>query len=415
MQCKSCGATLPSGARNCPACGTAVSNSNPFEKTYLSSPGTQSEEILPAAPYPPGSFQEMASPPPMSRPDSPYQANSYTPGASPTPIPHSYEQASYSPSPQQQPLYPVPQQQFPSYPSSPPLPPPVQPQKTPRGRGLSRGMMILLIVLALLMMSGFGLIYYSTIYHPNQLHMQATATAQTLLTREAQGTATANTEATGTAVAIANATATAQAQATANVIATTTALQNIYTSATNGSPALQDSLSANTGSNWEEDQAQGGGGCAFTGGAYHASIDQKGFYFACAAQNTNFSNFAYQVQMTITKGDAGGVFFRGNRSASKFYLLSIARDGTYDLFVSKDQNHSTDLSFGNSSAIKQSLGQANLITVILRGNNIYFYVNKQYAGSVSDSTYKSGQIGVFVDAHTTATDVAFTNAQVWKL
>ncbi|HCP75134.1 MAG TPA: hypothetical protein DIU08_10885, partial [Ktedonobacter sp.] len=207
----------------------------------------------------------------------------------------------------------------------------------------------------------------------------------------------------------------AQAQATANVIATTTALQNIYTSATNGSPALHDSLSANTGSNWEEDQAQGGGGCAFTGGAYHASIDQKGFYFACAAQNTNFSNFAYQVQMTITKGDAGGVFFRGNRSASKFYLLSFARDGTYDLFVSKDQNHSTDLSFGNSSAIKQSLGQANLITVILRGNTIYFYVNKQYAGSVNDSTYKSGQIGVFVDAHTTATDVAFTNAQVWKL
>ena len=173
-------------------------------------------------------------------------------------------------------------------------------------------MTILLIVLALLIMfSGFGLIYYSTVYHPNQLHMQATATVQTQQTRVAQSTATANAQATGTAVAIANATATAQAQATANAVATATALQNIYNSATQGGPVLNDSLSSNTGSNWEEDQAQGGGGCAFTGGAYHASIDQKGFYFACAAQNTNFTNFAYQVQMTITKGDAGRISFMG--------------------------------------------------------------------------------------------------------
>jgi hypothetical protein len=411
MQCNSCGTELPPEARNCPNCGTAVFASSPFEKTAFSSPGTPPESTLPTA-YPPGSFQEMASPPPQPQPEKPFQANSYPyiPGTQATPPPDPYGQPGRYPPPQP-PLYPG--SQRPPYPA----PPPVQPQGTPRGRrGLSRGMMILLIVLALLvMLSGFGLIFYSTVYHPNQLHMQATATAQTQQTIVAQTTATANTQATGTAVAISNATATAQAQATANVIATATALQNVYTSATQGTPVLNDSLSFNTGSNWEEDQAQGGGGCAFSGGAYHASIDQKGFYFACAAQNTSFSNFAYQVQMTITKGDAGGVFFRGNRSASQFYLLSIARDGTFDLFVSKDQNHSSDLNFGNSSAIKKSSGQANLISVVVRGNSIYFYINKQNAGSVNDSTYKGGQIGVFVDARTTATEVAFNNAQVWKL
>ena len=412
MQCNSCGSELPPKALNCPNCGTAVFASSPFEKTALSSPGTQPENSPTAAFYPTGSFQEMASPPPQIQPDKPFQANPYpyTPGTPATPLPGPYGQPGGYPPPQQ-PLYPGPQQ--PPYPA----PPPVQPQRTPRGRrGLSRGMTILLIALALLvMLSGLGLIFYSAVYHPNQLHMQATATAQTQQTIVAQTTATANTQATGTAVAVSNATATAQAQATANVIATATALQNIYTSATKGTPALNDSLSFNTGSNWEVDQAQGGGGCAFSGGAYHASIDQKGFYFACSAQNTSFSNFAYQVQMTITKGDAGGVFFRGNRTASQFYLLSIARDGTFDLFVSKDQNHNSDLNFGNSSAIKKSTGQANLITVVVRGNSIYFYINKQYAGSVNDSTYKGGQVGVFVDARTTATDVAFNNAQVWKL
>ena len=386
MQCSSCGTTLPPGARNCPACGAAVFASNPTEQTFISLPGSQPESASPASTSP------------------------YPPGQPAAPLPNPYGQPGYPPAPQP-PLYLG--SQLPQY-TPPPLPP-TQPQKARRG-GLSRGVTILLIVLALLIMfSGFGLIYYSTVYHPNQLHMQATATVQTQQTRVAQSTATANAQATGTAVAIANATATAQAQATANAVATATALQNIYNSATQGGPVLNDSLSSNTGSNWEEDQAQGGGGCAFTGGAYHASIDQKGFYFACAAQNTNFTNFAYQVQMTITKGDAGGIFFHGNRSAFHFYLLSIAQDGTFDLFVSKDQNHSSDLLPGNSPAIKKGLGQTNLVTVVVRGNTIYFYVNKQYAGSVIDSTFTSGQIGVFVDARTTATDVAFKNAQAWKL
>jgi hypothetical protein len=210
-------------------------------------------------------------------------------------------------------------------------------------------MTILLAILALLIMSsGFGLIYYSTVYHPNQLHMQATSTAQTLQTREARATAVANAQATGTAVAIANATATAQAQATAAAVATATALQNIYTSATSGTPALNDSLASNTGSSWDEDLAQGGGGCGFSGGAYHASLDSKGFYFPCVAENTNFGNFAFQVRMTIVSGDAGGLVFRSDRANFKLYLLVFNRDGTYTLLVSKDRTHNSALAYGNS-------------------------------------------------------------------
>jgi eukaryotic-like serine/threonine-protein kinase len=119
--------------------------------------------------------------------------------------------------------------------------------------------------------------------------------------------------------------------------------------------------------------------------------------------------------MTVTAGNAGGVFFRGNRSASQFYLLGFGSDGTFDLFLSKSQNGGKDLNFGSSPAIKKGAGQTNLVTVVARGSNIYFYVNKQYAGSVNDNTYKSGQIGVFADSHTTATNVAFKNVQVWKL
>jgi len=265
------------------------------------------------------------------------------------------------------------------------------------------------------MASGFSLIYYTTVYHPNQLHAQATATAQTVQTRIARATATANAQSTGTAVAITNATATANAQATANVVGTVTALQSIYTQATSGNPTINSSLSGNTGNNWDIDQAQGGGGCAFTGGSYHASLYSKGFYFPCIAQNTNFSNFAFQVQMNITRGDYGGLVFRANSAAVKFYNFRVGQDGSYNLFVSQDSTHGNDLLFGNSPAIKKNAGQTNLLTVIARGSNIYFYVNKQYVGSISDGTYKSGQIGFFAEDHTNPTDVAFSNLQVWQL
>src|SRR6266487_3833668 len=278
------------------------------------------------------------------------------------------------------------------------LPPAVQQQPAQHAGGLSRRMLISLIVLALLsMVSGIGLIYYSTVYHPTQLHAQSTATTQALQTREAQGLATA------------------KAQATAEVQATATVLQNIYTLATSGSPTLSDSLAGNSGSGWDEDQAQGGGGCGFTSGAYHASLYSKGFYFPCFAQNTNFSNLAYQVQMTITRGDYGGLIFRANSKATKFYVFRLESDGIYDLFVSQDNNHTTELSYGNSPAIHKYAGHSNLLTVVARGSNMYLYINKQYVSTVSDDSYKSGQIGVFAEDHTHPTDVAFSNVQVWKL
>jgi Domain of Unknown Function (DUF1080) len=278
-------------------------------------------------------------------------------------------------------------------------------------------MLIAVIAAALLIMfSGFGLIYYSTIYHPAQLHMQTTATAQTILTQDARATALARAQATGTAVAYANATSTALAVATANAAATATALQHTYTTATGGTPALNDSLAFNTANGWDEDEAQGGaGGCAFTNGAYHASLARKGYYFTCIAENTNFSNFAFQVQMSIVRGDGGGLIFRANGITTKFYQLIIEHDGTYVIAATQDQTHSTEIGYGQSSTFKRSRGQNNLLTLIARGTHISFYVNKQFAGGISDGTYKSGQIGFMVDSHTGSTDVAFQNAQVWKL
>lgn len=375
MQCQSCDALLPSHAKHCPYCGVRVVEA-------ASSPVVQSDDRERLADVHPCTAASLATSAPQSyeqvayKPPEPAQASSYTPRIVIYPV-------RVSPSPARW-----------------------------QGKGMSRGLMLILVVLALVIIaSGVGLIYYSTVYRPNQLHMQATSTVQAIQTQHARGTATAESQVTATA----KATATVQAQATANAQATVTALQNIYTSATKGTPVLDDSLASNSGSGWDEDIAVGGGGCAFSSGSYHASLYKAGFYFPCIARNTNFGNFAFQVQMTIIKGDNGGLIFRGDGSTTKFYAFRVDTNGVYDLFSTQDSNHSTELAYGNSFSFKKSAGQANLLTIIARNSSIYFYINKQYVGNIADSTYQSGQIGFLAEDRTNPTDISFNNAQVWKL
>jgi hypothetical protein len=311
----------------------------------------------------------------------------------------------------QSPQYAAPQ----SYPQLQPQP--VLPGVPTRRRGPSPLIITLVIVLALVLIGGGSLLAYTTVIQPNQIHAQATATAVSQLTSTAQTNATANAQTTGTAVAQANATATVIAQGTQQANATATALQNIYTSATSGAPILNDPLTQQDNNNWEVDSKNGGGGCAFTGEAYHATMPQTGFFAPCYAQSSNFSNFAFQVQMNIITGDRGGVIFRADSVNYKLYLFRIAQDGSYNLFLYVDNNgsHARSLLQGNSPLIRTGRNQNNTLTVIARNASIYFYVNQQYLASISDNTYSSGAIGVFGDDQSNPTDVAFTNLKVWTL
>jgi hypothetical protein len=263
--------------------------------------------------------------------------------------------------------------------------------------------------------SGFWLIYYTTVSHPAQLRVQATATIQARSTTEANVAGTAAAQTTGTAVAQAKIAATAVAQQTAQAQATATAFQNLYTKSTAGAPDLDSTLSAQDGANWDVYDAVGGGGCAFSGGSLHASVMQKNYYVPCFASNSNYSNMAFQAQMTIVSGSEGGLIFRGNQTTSQFYIFRVSQDGSYSLYVSKDDKTSTAIVDDSSTAIKKGVGQTNLVTVIAKGSNIYLYINKHYVGSVSDTSYTGGKIGIFGSNSSNATDVAFNNVQVWPL
>jgi hypothetical protein len=283
------------------------------------------------------------------------------------------------------------------------------PQKTfiHRLSQLSKPKFMALMGLTLLVVSSIG---FFSLVHANQvaiIHANATTTANANAT-------TAAVDASSTAVL---STATVMALTpTVNATATVTGLQNAYYNARHRPPALDDPLHDNSKSNsWEEAiNTSGGGTCAFKGGAYHVSESDPNYFQYCTA-GPSFSNFVFEVQMKIIKGNAGGVIFRADTSGNDFYGFYVGQDASYGLFFCADNNCKHSIIDSSSPAIILGLNQTNLIALIAQGSAIGLYVNHQLIDSEDDNTYSSGRIGVIAYPIGNPTEVVYSNAKVWTV
>jgi serine/threonine protein kinase len=279
-------------------------------------------------------------------------------------------------------------------------------QKSSRAQGFWGGKTIPLVGLVLLVLvASIGFYYLQGINHP------ASNNADTIATVQARD---------ATAFA---ATSTAQAHNSTPAAATPT---NVPTTNTNNYPptsatlVLNDPLSANGSEyNWTENNSSSGV-CSFTGGAYNVSSPITPLYHACAALNTNFSNFAYEVEMTIISGNCGALIFRSDITVKHYYFFRICHNGSYDLLVYAGSGYAVqtlvqcDASCSNPR-IHTGLNQPNVVAVVANNDSISLYVNHQFITSVLDNTYSQGQIGVAADNDNSPTTVVFRNAKVWTL
>jgi hypothetical protein len=261
--------------------------------------------------------------------------------------------------------------------------PPTQPPPPPKRSTNRMGIIIGVVILVLILLAGGILALLLTSAARNSaLQAQATATAH------------------------------ANATATANAIAAT---RDPYTH--QGTLAFSDPLSEdNQGHSWSTDAPN----CVFEGGAYHvvAPDARYGDYCMTNSTGTDLSNFVFEVQMQIIKGDGGGVDFRaGSLSTSNnYYDFYLYQDGRYELDVVNQT--STTLTSGSNAAIKQGLNQTNLVAIVAQGPLIMIYVNHQLVTKVTDNTFSHGQIGVEANPFSTnghQTEVVYSNAKVWKL
>lgn len=336
-------------------------------------------------------------PPPQQLPNTPLPDTAYGQPSSPPPPPGMYDPTVLPPGPSGIPAYPPPPT-TPSYPGFPPYqPPPTTPQPPPRSP-LGK---ILLIGLALLViLAGVGTVL--AVNHSNQVAIDNQNATATTNTRNEQATTTARTQAT------------VSAQATATYIASHFPFSSNL--------KLDDPLSDNSkGYGWvEETNSQLA--CQFAGGTYHAVVLDPRYFTHCFGENTAFSDFTYQVQMVITKGDAGGVAFRSIQSggASVGYFAFITAEGEY-ILAARDTEEFKTLKQGTNPAIKKGYNQPNIVAIVARGNTFELYVNEQAVAKVTDSGYTQGRIGMTTaplgdsDNPGNPTEAVFSNAKVWQL
>ncbi len=162
--------------------------------------------------------------------------------------------------------------------------------------------------------------------------------------------------------------------------------------------------------------------CNFQGNALHVHVfgdsTDTGHFHPCIGKTPMFSDFAYQIKMTVIKGDCGGLVFRSHDPL--LYYFYICQNGQYGLVRYQDNNDPSKnliLREGSSSQIKVGLGQANSIAVLARGHYMYLYVNQVQIDWAYDTSYNEGAIGVLAKAFALfrPTEVAFSDATVWTL
>lgn len=195
---------------------------------------------------------------------------------------------------------------------------------------------------------------------------------------------------------------------------TATAQQQMYKQATRGVPVLDDSLIGESENQWETGFIDGQGahkdGCNFTNGVYQATVSVSAYVVECMAQTTNFSNFAYQVEMSVIAGDGGGLIFRSTSKTE--YRFRVDASGYYDLAGSASEN----IHYNKPARpVHTGLNQWNLLTVVAKNSDLYLYTNRQLIMYCHDSSSSSGTIGLFAVDVGNPTTVQFRNAKVWKL
>jgi transcriptional regulator with XRE-family HTH domain len=157
-------------------------------------------------------------------------------------------------------------------------------------------------------------------------------------------------------------------------------------------------------------------GCDFFSDGYHMTDDSPNY---CLADETDFSDFIYQIDMATIQGGTAGIVFRVNDSQDSYYNFQISADGHYCLYRSSSASDSSDpvLGTGWSSAIVQGYHHDNLLAVKAVGDTLSLYVNFRLLAHFQDRFYTHGNVGVYVmvTKGQSITDAVFHNARVWRI
>lgn len=181
-----------------------------------------------------------------------------------------------------------------------------------------------------------------------------------------------------------------------------------------GNLVFNDPLTSNNlGHNWQQGSNDNNASCQFTGNGLEVTQPKSGYFHGCTAYNTNFSNFTYEVQMTLIKGDYGGIAFCINTMLGNYYHFDVGTNGLYSLTIFARDIPVDTLSSNKTSDINTGLNQTNTLAVVVENGTISLYINLRFITTINDPTYSAGQIGVYVGNYNHPAAALFTNARIW--
>ena len=142
-------------------------------------------------------------------------------------------------------------------------------------------------------------------------------------------------------------------------------------------------------------------------GALTLEIDQHNLLWELLPGERVYSNFILTVNAVLSRGDQNdgyGVYIRGAANQASdlatYYRFELYGDGSYAIFKATldTSGHSTStkiVDYTLSPAI-QKQGKLNHIMIIAGGTTLSLIVNGQLLKAISDHSYASGSIALFV-------------------
>ncbi len=173
-----------------------------------------------------------------------------------------------------------------------------------------------------------------------------------------------------------------------------------------GPPLFADSFSSDA-YGWNLQSSPGNYTVTLGNGVLGLQVEKHNLLWELLPGERTFNNFTLTVQAVLSQGDQNngyGVYIRGTSDQetdlATYYRFELYGDGSYAIFKG------TSDSGGNSIATKmvdytlnpaiRKRGKVNQIMIIAKGAALSFVVNGQLLKSITDTSFSSGSIALFV-------------------
>jgi len=173
-----------------------------------------------------------------------------------------------------------------------------------------------------------------------------------------------------------------------------------------GKPLFSDSF-ANNNNGWDLTSKAGAFSVKVGNGSMVLEDDNNRLLWELVPNNQNFGDFYLTVNANLSKGtqDNGyGIYIRGtsdqNLDIATYYRFEIYGDGSYAIFKgtvdASGVSNSQQLVNYTTTSIINKAGKVNHIAISAKGAVMTLYVNGQKLKTITDNTYASGSIAMFV-------------------